>query len=205
MHLMDYVNAKELLEKYGIKTADAKYVSSANEATKFSGNSTIALKVISDKALHKSKSGLVLLNLKSKAIADGYNELVRRATKLNIKPYKILAQKMAPNGTEIIIGGKVDQQFGNMILVGLGGIYVETFKDFAVRICPLRSYDAESMIDQLRSKKIIAPDEKSAEMIKGLLMKISKMLSENNIPELDLNPIILHDNGYTAVDIRILR
>ena len=67
-----------------------------------------------------------------------------------------------------------------MILLGLGGIYVETFKDFALRLCPITRYDALSMLDQLRSKNVIAPDNKSKEMIVGLLMKTSKMFSNND-------------------------
>lgn len=112
---------------------------------------------------------------------------------------------MVKNGTEIIIGGKVDAQFGKMILLGLGGIYVETFKDFTLRLCPITKRDAESMLQQLRSGPIIAPNPKTAATIKELLIKTSEMFMQNDITELDLNPILMHDNTYDAVDLRLIR
>ena len=204
MGLMDYKNAHRMLSKYGIKIVEGKYVSDVKEAISFSKGTPIAMKAISEKALHKSKNKLVGLNLASEdAITKSYNELSRKAKKF--RPYKILAQKMITDGTEIIIGGKTDTQFGKMILIGLGGIYVETFKDFALRLCPINRYDAESMLQQLRSKRIIAPDSKTSGLVVNLLLNVSRMFTENNITELDLNPLILHDGTYDAVDLRIIR
>lgn len=203
--LVDYYKARSLLDKYKIRSIRSGYVSTEKEAVKFwNGKSPIVLKVLSDKALHKSKSGLVQLDLHDEMeIKKAYNLLSKKAAKL--RPYKIIAQEMASKGTEIIIGGNIDQQFGKMILLGLGGIYVETFKDFALRLCPITKYDALTMIDQLRSKQVIAPDDKSKEMIVSLLLKVSDMFVKNDFKELDLNPIILHDGTYDAVDLRILR
>lgn len=204
MELLDYTKAHALLTKYGIRSVESRYVKSAKEAIAFSNGNQIVLKVISQKALHKSKNKLVALNLKSpKDIESNYNELRKRAQQF--RPYKILAQRMVGDGLEIIIGGKIDQQFGKMILIGLGGIYVETFKDFALRLCPITEYDAECMLGQLKSKSIIAPNPKAAKNITDLLLKVSKMYKENNIKELDLNPVILHDNTYDAVDLRIIK
>ncbi len=198
------MKAHALLKQYNIRNVESKYVQSAKEAVSFSNGEPIVLKVLSQKALHKSKNRLVELNVSgAKEIANSYNQLSRRA-KL-FRPYKILAQKMVKNGIEIIIGGSIDPQFGKMILLGLGGIYVESFKDFALRICPITEYDAESMLNQLKSKPIIAPNEKSADQIKSLLLKVSQMFIENEITELDLNPVILHDDTYDAVDLRLIK
>ncbi len=202
--LLEYEKAQRLLSRYKIKSVDSGYVKSAEEAIKFAKGKPIVLKAISQKALHKSKSGLIKLNLYTdKQIAEAFKDLSRRAAKF--KPYKVLAQKMVTGSVEIIIGGKVDQQFGKMVLLGLGGIYVETFKDFALRACPITKYDALSMINQLKSKKVIAPDAQSQERVAALLLKASKMFEENKMEELDLNPIILHDNTYDAVDLRVLQ
>ncbi len=204
LQLMEYSKANQLLKKYGIRSVDSAYVSSAKEAAKFSNKKPIVLKAISGKALHKSKSGLIQINLGSeKEITDAYDLLVKRAQKF--KPFKIQAQKMVKNGIEIIIGGRVDQQFGKLILIGLGGIYVETFRDFALRVCPITRFDARSMLSQLKSRKVIAPDKGAEIMIESLLLKVSDMLITNDINELDLNPLILHDGTYDAVDIRILK
>ncbi|MEM0149310.1 MAG: acetate--CoA ligase family protein [Candidatus Micrarchaeaceae archaeon] len=202
--LVEYMEAYRLMKKYGIKTVQSAYVSSAGQAVKFAAGKPIVLKAISGKALHKTKSGLVSLNLSGESsISSAFKSLQKAAEKY--RPYKILAQQMIPAGIEVIIGGRVDAQFGKLILFGLGGIYVETFKDVSIRVCPIKRSDAQSMLNDLRSKSIIANNAKSASMLEGLLLKTSKMLIENDIKELDLNPIILHGGTYDAVDLRILK
>lgn len=204
MELKDYMKAQALLKKYNIKSVESRYVESAKEAISFSNGKPIVLKVLSRKALHKTKSKLVELDLRDdKEIADKYNQLLKKARTL--KPYKIIAQKMVKNGTEIIIGGNTDPQFGKMLLIGLGGIYVETFRDFALRLCPITKYDAESMLQQLKSRPVIAPNEQTSNEIKKLILKVSEMFVDSDIKELDLNPVIIHDNTYDAVDLRLIK
>ncbi|MEM3827137.1 MAG: acetate--CoA ligase family protein [Candidatus Micrarchaeaceae archaeon] len=206
LRLLDYLEAQKLLEKYGIETVRSAYVSDAEDAVLFSRGKPIVLKVISQQALHKSKSGLVKLGLsKPEEIRSAFSYLAKQAHHLTLKQYKVLAQEMVPSGIEIIIGGRIDQQFGKLLLLGLGGVYVETFKDISLRVCPITKYDAASMLYQLRSRKVIAPDERAENRIESLLMKVSKMLVENSISELDLNPVILRADGYNAVDLRILK
>lgn len=203
MPLLDYFEGKKILDKYGIKSVQSKYVSSASEAAKFSGSDPVVLKLISDKALHKSKAGLVKLDLRGKEAARAFDELTKKGGKL--KPYKIIAQKMAKGGIEIIIGGRTDQQFGKLILLGLGGIYVEVFKDFALRICPITKNDAIDMIDQLKSKEVVTFNGEDTEMLVKLLLSVSKLLIENEkITELDMNPLIIRKGSYEAVDIRMI-
>jgi succinyl-CoA synthetase beta subunit len=204
MPMLDYIQAKKLLETYGIKSADSKYVSSVEETVKFAGKDKIVLKLISNKAIHKSKAGLVKLDLtEQNEINAAYNDLVMKGKKL--RPYKILAQKMAESGVEAIIGGNTDKQFGKMLLVGLGGIYVETFKDVQLGLCPITRNDAVYMLSELKSGRIITYDGKAEKQIVDLLLKVSKLLVEKkNISELDLNPVILRKDSYDVVDIRII-
>ena len=201
-HLLEYDKARALLERYGIRSIESKYLSSGIEAAKFASGGPIAMKAISQKALHKTKSGLVELDVSDNDAEERFRALSKKAEKY--KPYRILGQRMAPKGIEVIVGGRLDDQFGKLILIGLGGIYVEVFKDFALRVCPITRYDAESMIEQLKSKNVVAADTASGKMLVDLLMRVSRMLSENDIKELDLNPIILHDKGYDAVDLRVM-
>ncbi len=204
--LLDYIEAERMLKRYGIKTVRSAYVKSGEEAVRFSNGKPLVMKVLSQQALHKSKSGLVKLNLYTeKEVRDAFSYLAKRASSLKLSGYKILAQEMAPSGIEIIVGGKVDPQFGKLVLVGLGGVYVEAFKDVAVRVCPIGSYDAKSMISQLKSRSVIAPNPGAERMVESLLLKASKMIMENNISELDLNPVILYPDGYNAVDLRIMK
>ncbi len=204
--LFSYDAARKTLDKYKIRSIETALISSSNEAVGFwGGRGMIVMKVISDKALHKSKSGLVSLYLSNeKQIRDAFSTLTRRASKLKLGKYSVIAQRMILGGKEIIIGGNTDPQFGKVILLGLGGIYVETFKDFALRVCPISRADAASMVEELRSANVIAPDTKSKDLVVSILLKASKMFSENAFAEMDLNPIILHDGTYDAVDLRIL-
>ncbi len=205
--LMDYMEAYRLLNRYKIRSVESRYVKSADEAVRFAGNRAIVIKALSQRALHKSKSGLVALNLQGEGgIRRAFATISKRARKF--KPYKILAQTMLKPGQgsmEIIVGGREDAQFGKLILLGLGGIYVEAFRDFSLRVCPISNYDADAMIDELRSGAVIAKTSAERNMLKGILLKVSKMLVENRMNELDLNPVILHDGTYDAVDLRILR
>lgn len=204
--LVEYFKAKSILDKYGISSVESKYVDSAESAVSFSNGRKIVLKVLSSKALHKSKEGLVKTSLSGRnEIASAFNELKAKAERLKLKPYRIIAQAMAENGIEIIIGGREDAQFGKVILLGLGGIYVEAFGDVSMRVCPINRYDAMEMISELKSRKIITYNGASLKMLIELLMAVSKMLSNEDIRELDLNPVIIRMQGYDAVDLRMLR
>jgi succinyl-CoA synthetase beta subunit len=205
MPLLDYLQAKKLLDKYGISSIDSKYVNSAGDAAAFSGGKGIVLKLISDKAIHKSKEGLVKLDLRGKGeIAAAFNYLVRKGEKL--RPYKILAQKMSGGGIEMIIGGSTDKQFGRMLLVGLGGVYVETFKDVELRLCPIKKDDAREMLADLKSGGVVTYKGAATEMLASLLTKVSALLVENeDVTELDLNPVIVREASYDVVDIRVIR
>ncbi len=200
---MEYFKAKKILDSYNIKSIESSYVTTADEALRFCGNNKIVLKAISENAIHKSKAGLVMLDLNKETVSGAFKELVKKAEK--VKPYKIIAQKMSEKGIEIILGGRVDQQFGRLILIGLGGIYVEVFKDFALRICPITKYDASQMLEQLRSLNIIGYNGQAITMLETLLLSISKLLLEHpEIKELDLNPAIIRKDSYEIVDIRMI-
>lgn len=204
MELLDYMKASAMLEKYGIKSIRSAYVSNPKDAIKFAGKGAIVLKLISNKALHKSKAGLVKTGLFGEdSIRSAFEDLAKKGKKL--MPYKIIAQEMASNGIEVIIGSNIDQQFGKMILLGLGGIYVEAFKDTSLRVCPITIHDAQDMVDQLKSSSIVAGNEKRREMLIELIIKVAKLAQDNDISELDLNPVIIRDGSYDVVDIRILK
>lgn len=136
-------------------------------------------------------------------IVSAFNYLVKKGR--GLRPYKILAQRMAGSGVEVIMGGSTDKQFGRMLLVGLGGIYVETFRDVELRLCPINKDDAEGMLLGLKSGSVITYKGVATGMLASLLVKVSKLLVENErISELDLNPVIVREGSYDVVDIRII-
>lgn len=205
MQLLEYFEAKRLLDRHRIRSIGSTYVSTPEEAIRFAGKDGIAMKVISGRALHKSKAGLVRLNLETnEEIGRAFEGLKRKAR--GLKPYRIIAQKMARPGVEAIVGCKTDDQFGKFMLIGLGGIYVEAFRDFALRLSPITKRDAGEMLDDLKSKNIITHNGGAEKQIVDMLLRLSGLVQKNqDIREIDLNPVIVRKDGYDVVDIRILK
>ena len=124
-----------------------------------------------------------------------------------------LLEEMAPAGREVVIGGLRDPQFGPLVMVGLGGIFVEVLADVAFRICPNTRTDAGEMLDELKGAALLrgARGRKPAsrEAIIDALLKIGGaggllMTHADEIAEADINPLIVSDSGAVAVDARFI-
>ncbi|MEN3051977.1 MAG: acetate--CoA ligase family protein, partial [Candidatus Methanosuratincola petrocarbonis] len=112
-------------------------------------------------------------------------------------------------GVETIVGAKMDPQFGPVLMFGLGGIFVEVFKDVSFRVAPITDADAEEMISELKAypllKGIRGRKPSDISSIVDTLLKISRMMVENGwIKELDLNPVIAYEKGCRIVDARAI-
>jgi len=204
---MRYQEAVALLKKYDINFVEGSVVRTVDEALKVA-KYPVVLKVVSDEILHKSDQGCVKLNVKdADSLRKAYLEIMSNAG--NAKVDGVLVQSMAKPGLEMIVGGRRDEQFGPVILFGLGGIFVEVFKDFSLRVCPIGRDDALEMITELKAyplfKGVRGSKPADIEAIADVLQKVSKLLYENEqINEMDINPVIAYEKGYCAVDIRVL-
>ncbi|MFO7753409.1 MAG: acetate--CoA ligase family protein [Desulfobacteraceae bacterium] len=208
--------AKQLLSMHGNGTFVSKDRVAVTEdeavaiSKEFEGN--VVLKIVSPDILHKSDAGGVKVELASEAqIRQAFREIVENAQKFNpaadIKG--VLVSPMAAKGLEIIIGTKTDDQFGPVIMYGLGGIMVEILKDVTFRVLPISNTFAKHMINDTRSSVILdgvrgqAKYDKKA--LKKLLLTCSELVeSYPDILEMDLNPVILHEQGLDVVDARII-
>lgn len=166
----------------------------------------VALKIISDEIIHKTDVGGVKIGIKNdQSLSLAYDEIMENARGNSIKG--ILVQKMARKGIELIIGGKKDSQFGHMIILGLGGVYVEVFRDISARLCPITEKDVEEMINELKSHPLIKGTRGqkgiSVSGLKELMLSTCKFMHKEDIKELDLNPVIFDENGYDIVDARM--
>lgn len=206
---MDLPKALALLKKYEIPFAEIAIARNKSEAVASAKKLgfPVALKVFSKEILHKSDIGGVKLNIQGEQeLEAAYDSIMKVCS--GKKCEGVLAQKMARRGVELIVGGKMDAQFGPLILFGLGGIYVEVLRDVSTRVCPISREDAKEMISEIRGKALLEgvrggkPVDKKA--IEDLLVNTSKMLSENNFAELDLNPVIAYEKGCLVVDIRVI-
>lgn len=124
--------------------------------------------------------------------------------------HSTVSMPMARNGAvELIVGGKRDSQFGQLLMLGMGGIFVEIYKDVTFRVCPITREDAYEMIGELKGYPILAgargkkPIDLAA--LENTLMRVSELLSKENPRELDINPLMADGKGCVAVDVRILR
>ena len=116
---------------------------------------------------------------------------------------------MARDGQEIIIGTTLDDQFGPVIMYGLGGIMVEILKDVSFRVLPISRTSAKAMVRETKSHPILkgvrgAPPRDEKALINLLLICSEVIESYPDIEEMDLNPVIVHEKGLTVVDARII-
>ncbi len=206
--------AKEILKLHKAPVDKSSLAKTADEAVKIAKgiDENVVLKIVSPDILHKSDAHGVKLDLKTADdVRKGYNEIIKSAKEYNsnARIEGCLVVPMVDKGLEIIIGTKIDDQFGPIIMFGLGGILVEVVKDVAFRVIPISRPTARSMITEIKSSPILEgvrgepPVNKKA--IVDLLLTVSEIIeSYPDIEEMDLNPVIAHENNITIVDARII-
>ncbi len=165
------------------------------------------IKALGKGLVHKTDVGAIKTNVERESVEV---EMRRMRNKLDrFKLDGFIIQEQVPKGTEVIIGAKRDEQFGDVVLFGLGGVYVELYKDASVRLCPISTNDALEMIGETKAAKIFdgfrgaEPIDKL--MVAGIIKKVCTIMHYNNIKEIDLNPVILYPKSYFAVDVRVIR
>lgn len=204
--------AKELCRSYGLPVGKWLVTKTPNEARQASTSLgfPVAAKVVSPDVLHKSDVGGVILNIRDGQEAEVAFQRIRSIC--DEKGYRfggVLVERMASPGVETIIGGKRDPQFGPVILFGLGGIFVEIFKDVSFRVAPLERVDAIEMISELKAFPLLkgARGREPVDMdaLVDSLLKVSEMMmGEGSIKELDLNPTIAYEKGCLVLDARVI-
>lgn len=165
----------------------------------------LVLKTVSQKVIHKKDIEGVKLNIQNqKELEKAYQEIVE-----NTKDKKVIIQKMIEQGQEIIIGMKRDQQFGPLIMFGLGGVFVEVLKDVSFGLAPLTRNEAKEMVSSIKGYKILkgirGEKEKDIDLIIDILLKISQLsFSFSQIKEIDLNPIKIFEHSGACLDFKFM-
>lgn len=205
--------AKQVLTEYGVKVPKYALAKSADEAGRQAqavGYPLVA-KIVSPQILHKTDVKGVKVGLQTEAaVIETFNDMYGRLSKqFNVKG--VLLEKMAaPGGIELIVGLQNDPQFGPVIMVGIGGIYTEVFKDVSFRVLPITKEDAISMIEDLKGNKILKGFRGMApinmNMLAEALVNIGKFGTEMApyYESIDFNPVIFYENDYVVVDAKIL-
>ncbi len=192
--------------KFGVATTEEEAVQLASEI------GAVVLKVLSPDILHKSDAGGVFLNLQTAdEVRAAYQQILANAEKYKqgARITGVIVQEFAKQGVEIIIGSIKDKQFGNTLLFGLGGIFVEVLKDVSFRVAPIIPYDAREMITEIKGYPILTgirgKEPCDIDAIVNILLQVSKLVTDYpEINELDLNPVFSYPKGAKCVDARII-
>lgn len=202
--------SKELLQEIGIEIPPQSLTSTKEEtiSTAERIGLPVVLKLMAEDIVHKSDTGAVKLNLKSKDdVEQAFEELMKISSQ---SEKKISVQKMAEEPiTELIIGMTTDAQFGPALMFGIGGILVELLEDVSFRIAPITEYDAKEMIHEIKGFPILdgyrGKPKADINAIVDTLLKISDLVVKHDeIHEMDLNPVFIYDKGLICVDARII-
>jgi acyl-CoA synthetase (NDP forming) len=192
--------ALAILESYNIPAEEIGY--------------PVAIKIIAEQISHKSDVGGVQLNLRnSPAVAAAFEDMMTRIQVAYPEAGVdgVLVQPMVTGGRELILGGRQDPQFGPVVMVGLGGIFVEIFEESVVRVAPISRREAVEMIESLRGAQILqgarGHKRSDIEALVEALLRLSQLLVDfPEIKELDINPLrVFHaHNGCRALDARMI-
>ncbi len=198
--------AFELLKKYRISLVPQMVIKRESElppALKKIGFPCV-MKVSSSKIIHRTEVGGVMRNIKSEAEAM---EAFSRLMKIKNNE-RVIIQKQLEE-LEIIVGGKHDPQFGYVVSVGLGGQFVEVLKDVTFRICPVSAADAHAMLKELKGYDVLKGFRNfkpvNMETLAEAIINASKLISNEKIKEMDLNPLFCNDKGCWAADVRLIK
>lgn len=213
---LDEAAGKALLAAYGISVPGSAVAVDPEAAARACAalRPPFAVKVLSSQALHKSDLGGLMLGLGDAEAVRAAAEEIRGGWPAEAPEIEgFLVEEMAPAGQEVVIGGFLDPQFGPMVMVGLGGVFVEVFADVTFRVCPIDRGDAEAMLAELKAKPLLdgargGPAVDRDALIDALL-KIGGeggllMEQGEDIAELDVNPLIVGRSGAVAVDARVV-
>lgn len=207
-------SSKQVLGLYGFAVVPeilAESAAAAEAAAEKLGYPVVA-KVLSPDLAHKAAAGGVRLNLKTPGEVRVAFESIRESIAQTVpaaRVWGVLVQSMLQDGIEVVLGVKRDPQFGPTVLFGLGGIFVEAIRQFALRLAPLTSADAQAMVREVpafgRVMERHSPDAGSR-LIVPLLLKLSDLATElrDEIEEIDINPVILLPATGTATVVDAL-
>ncbi len=205
----------EVLKAYGLPLPSSALACDAAQAIKIAKKIgyPVVMKIASPQIIHKSDAGGVMVNLKNdEEIESAFDTIVGNAKKYDKKAEikGVLIVEMVKGGKELIIGSKHEPGFGPVIMLGMGGIYVEVLKDVTFKLAPVTDRESDDMIASIRTQKLLkgVRGEKPSdiEKLSECIQRLSQLVSDfGEIKELDLNPVLVMEKGRGCriLDVRI--
>ncbi len=208
--------AWEVLKAYSFTVPKTRLAKSPEEAVEIAEEFgyPVVMKVASPDILHKTDVGGVKVNLRSPGdVRDAFDLMIYRAGRYvpGARVWGCQVQEMVRGGREVLLGMSRDPQFGPLVAFGLGGIYVEALKDVSFRVAPFSPREADEMVREIRAYPLLEgvrgePPADHAAMVDALL-RISQLVTDfPEIVELDINPLMVFEEGRgaMAIDMRLV-
>jgi 4-hydroxybutyryl-CoA synthetase (ADP-forming) len=206
---------QEILRAYGFPLPKSILAKNEKDAVKSARKIgyPVVLKIASPQIIHKSDAGGVKVNLTNdKDVTTSFREIVKNAKKYNKKAEikGVLVNEMIKGGKEMIIGSKLEPGFGPVVMLGMGGIYVEILKDVTFKLAPMTDVESNDMISSIKTKKLLegVRGEKPSDLKKlsECIQRLSQLVTDfEEIKELDMNPVLVMEKGKGCkiLDVRI--
>ncbi|MHB8780275.1 MAG: acetate--CoA ligase alpha subunit [Candidatus Geothermincolia bacterium] len=215
LQLVD-IEARDVFEAYGIKTARTELATNLNEAIEIGRRMgyPVVMKIASPQILHKTDVGGVIVGIdNTDRLIEAYEEITANARRLvpNAEIWGVSIQEMLPPAKEMVVGMSRDPQFGPLVMCGLGGVYVEVLKDVSFRLAPVTKRDALQMLTELGSYTLLkgARGEPPADTdcVVNVIGRVSQLVTDfPDIMEIDVNPLRVYEKGKgcLAADARLV-
>jgi len=196
---------KGFLKEMGFSVPKGIFLRVGEEIPQRSGLSyPLVVKVSSSKITSKTNVGGVKVGIKSE---DELRRSVRELSEIE-GAEGVFVEEMAPPGLEVIIGGITDNQFGPVIMFGLGGVFVEVFKDVVFGLAPLSPADARWLTSQIKGHVLLdgyrGRPAVDTDCLARIIVSLSQMMATGRIREIDLNPVALYAGGALVLDAKML-
>jgi acyl-CoA synthetase (NDP forming) len=207
--------ALSVLQAYGLPTPRFELCQTADQAVAFAEQIgyPVVLRLISPQVIHKSEVGGVALDVKdAEAVRAAFARMVDNLAKAGPEAELtgVLVRGMIPAGHEVILGAERDPSFGPVLMFGLGGIYVELFKDVTFAMAPVSRSRAARMVSDTKAGRLLAGLRGAAPAdiggVEESLMRLGQLIMDvDRIAELDINPLIAGSPkvGNMVADVRI--
>ena len=201
--------SKQVLASYGLPVTEEKLAKTPEELIKAAADIgyPLVIKACSADIAHKTEKGLIRVDIRNDEEAlTAFEEIV---ASMNGAEKTVLVQQMIKGQRELVVGLTRDPQFGPCVMFGLGGIFTEILKDSAFRVAPLEKHDALDMMQEIKSRKILDAvrglEAVDRDLLADILIKVGQIGIENeNIKEIDINPVIISRGKPVAVDALVI-
>jgi acetyltransferase len=207
---------RPLLAAYGIPVVTGGFAKTAEDAGRLADQIgyPVVMKIVSPQILHKSDVGGIRLNLnQTQEVVEVYQDMMEQISLAVPEAILegVLIEKMAPKGQEVIVGMRRDPGFGPMMMFGMGGIFVELFKDVAFKVAPITRLDALDMIHSTKAGTLLAGyrglPETDINAVVDMILRLSVLAMDYpQIGEIEINPLVVFakGEGALALDGRVI-